>query len=165
VESNRKPATSYILPVAFVIGLVLLLMLEAEPVQPVEPDPVRQWMRTGIGYMTVIAEIAAGVVITLGVLRAVYHYFLHFFHPTRSEVAFITETRLNLGRTLILGLELTVASDILRTVVAPTRADILGLGAIVLLRSLLNYVLEWEIEWDEARNRGSDDGKKDSDQT
>ncbi|HEY9664415.1 MAG TPA: DUF1622 domain-containing protein, partial [Allocoleopsis sp.] len=39
-----------------------------------------------------------------------------------------------------------VASDILRTAVAPTRQDILNLGAIVLLRTLLNYFLEREIQ-------------------
>jgi uncharacterized membrane protein len=157
VESNPNRASNYILPVAFVIGLVLLLMLEAEPVEPVEPEPVRQMLRTGIGYLTILAEIAAGIVIGLGVLRAMFQYLVHFFHPRKAEVAFITEARLSLGRTLILGLELTVASDILRTVVAPTRADILSLGAIVLLRSLLNFVLEWEIERDEARNRNVDD--------
>jgi uncharacterized membrane protein len=53
--------------------------------------------------------------------------------------------RLKLGRVLALGLEFTVASDILRTAVAPTRQDILNLGAIVLLRTLLNYFLEREI--------------------
>lgn len=53
--------------------------------------------------------------------------------------------RLQLGRVLALGLEFTVASDILRTAVAPTRQDILNLGAIVLLRTLLNYFLEREI--------------------
>lgn len=46
-----------------------------------------------------------------------------------------------------MGLEFTVASDILCTVVAPTRLDILNLnlGAIVLLRTLLNYFLERKI--------------------
>jgi uncharacterized membrane protein len=44
-----------------------------------------------------------------------------------------------------------VASDILRTAVAPTRQDILNLAAIVLLRTLLNYFLEREIEQGEQR--------------
>jgi uncharacterized membrane protein len=52
---------------------------------------------------------------------------------------------------LILGLEFTVASDILRTAVAPTRQSILNLGAIVLLRTLLNYFLEQKIRQGEER--------------
>lgn len=42
-------------------------------------------------------------------------------------------------------LEFSVASDILRTAVAPMCQDILNLEAIVLLRTLLNYFLEREI--------------------
>ncbi len=54
---------------------------------------------------------------------------------------------LALGVTVLLvGPEFTVASDILRTAVAPTRQDILNLGATVLLRTLLNYFLEREIQ-------------------
>ncbi len=52
---------------------------------------------------------------------------------------------------LVLGPEFTVASDILRTAIAPTRADILTLGGIVLLRTLLNIFLEREIQTGEAR--------------
>jgi uncharacterized membrane protein len=37
-------------------------------------------------------------------------------------------------------------NDILHTAVVPTRQDILNLGAIVLLRTLLNYFLEREIQ-------------------
>ena len=54
---------------------------------------------------------------------------------------------------MVLGLEFTVASDILHTAVAPTRQDILNLGALVLLRTLLNYFLEREIQQgDQCRN-------------
>ncbi|MBA3468275.1 MAG: DUF1622 domain-containing protein, partial [Herpetosiphonaceae bacterium] len=61
--------------------------------------------------------------------------------------------RLQLGRVLTLGLEFTLASDILRTAVAPTRQDILNLGAIVLLRTLLNFFLEREIRQAEENRR------------
>jgi uncharacterized membrane protein len=59
---------------------------------------------------------------------------------------------LRLGRVLALGLEFTIASDILRTVVSPARQEIMNLGAIVLLRSLLNYFLEMEINAGEGRS-------------
>ncbi|MGH7536183.1 MAG: DUF1622 domain-containing protein, partial [Gemmatimonadales bacterium] len=57
----------------------------------------------------------------------------------------IESIRLRLGRVLALGLEFTIASDILRTAVAPTRQQIVSLGAIVLLRTLLNHFLEQDI--------------------
>lgn len=60
--------------------------------------------------------------------------------------------RLRLGRALTLGLEFTLASDILRTAVAPTRQDILTLASITLLRTLLNYFLERKIRQAEAND-------------
>jgi uncharacterized membrane protein len=56
---------------------------------------------------------------------------------------------LQLGRGLALGLEFTIASNILRSGVAPTRQAILNLGTIVLLRTLLNYFLAREIRQEE----------------
>jgi len=55
---------------------------------------------------------------------------------------------------LALGLELTIANDILKTAVAPTRADIVNLGAVVLLRTLLNHFLAAEIREQEERAAG-----------
>jgi uncharacterized membrane protein len=101
------------------------------------------------------AEIAAGLVIGVGVITGVISYIRSFFVHGGPQVNFSETIRLRLGRILALGLEFTVASDILRTAVAPTRQDILNLGAIVLLRSLLNYFLEHEIQEAEQRKQGS----------
>jgi uncharacterized membrane protein len=51
------------------------------------------------------------------------------------------------GGTLLLGLEVLVAADLVRTVaVAPTLDSILGLGLIVVIRTFLSFSLETEIE-------------------
>ncbi len=51
------------------------------------------------------------------------------------------------GGTLLLGLEILVAADLVRTVaVAPTLDNVLVLGLIVLIRTLLSFSLETEIE-------------------
>jgi uncharacterized membrane protein len=78
-------------------------------------------------------------------------YVHQLFTSAQASVDATESIRLRLGRVLALGLELTVASDILRTAVAPTRQDIVNLGAIVLLRTLLNYFLEREIRQGEAQ--------------
>ena len=55
--------------------------------------------------------------------------------------------RQNLGRAILLGLEFLVAGDIIRTVVvAPTLANVLVLGLIVLIRTFLSMALELELE-------------------
>jgi uncharacterized membrane protein len=51
------------------------------------------------------------------------------------------------GGTLLLGLEILVAADLVRTVaVAPTLDNVLVLGLIVLIRTFLSFSLETEIE-------------------
>ena len=54
--------------------------------------------------------------------------------------------RQQLGRTILLGLELLVAADIIRTVaVTPTLSSVLVLALIVLIRTFLSFSLELEI--------------------
>jgi uncharacterized membrane protein len=51
------------------------------------------------------------------------------------------------GGTLLLGLEVLVAADLLRTVaVAPSLDNVLALGLIVVIRTFLSFSLETEIE-------------------
>jgi uncharacterized membrane protein len=51
------------------------------------------------------------------------------------------------GGTLLLGLEILVAADLIRTVaVAPTLDNVLVLGLIVLIRTFLSFSLEVEID-------------------
>ena len=55
--------------------------------------------------------------------------------------------RSNLGRGILLGLELLVAADIIWTVTAPLTLTSVGLLAIiVLIRTILSFALETEIE-------------------
>ena len=64
------------------------------------------------------------------------------------------------GGTLLLGLEILVAADLIRTVaVAPTLTNVYVLGLIVVIRTFLSFSLETEIEgvapWRRARMGGA----------
>lgn len=64
--------------------------------------------------------------------------------------------RRNLGRVILLGLEVLIIGDIVRTVVVePTLESVAVLGAIVVIRILLSFSLEVEIDgaWPWARHR------------
>ena len=70
--------------------------------------------------------------------------------------------RRNLGRAILLGLEVLIIADIIRTIlVDPTPQSVLVLGAIVVIRVLLSVSLEVEMDgiwpwsrWRLATNRG-----------
>ncbi len=54
--------------------------------------------------------------------------------------------RRSLGRAILLGLELLVAADIIKTVaISPTLESVAVLGGIVLIRTFLSFSLELEI--------------------
>jgi uncharacterized membrane protein len=68
--------------------------------------------------------------------------------------------RQTFGGTLLLGLEILVAADLVRTVaVAPTLDNVLVLGLIVVIRTFLSFSLETEIEgtppWRRPRLNGA----------
>jgi len=67
--------------------------------------------------------------------------------------------RSDLGRGILLGLELLVGADIISTITAPLTLGSVGLLAgIVAIRTFLSFSLETEIEgcwpWQRARQRG-----------
>jgi uncharacterized membrane protein len=71
------------------------------------------------------------------------------------------EPQIGLGRWLTLSLELTLAADIVGTIVAPSWDEIGKLGAIIVLRTFLNYFLGKEMDhaWAQAAR---EPGRKDS---
>ena len=152
-SSSLDALLEILLPLALILGLVFLLGVKVE--QPVVENaigsPLESWLKLLVGYLASGAEIAAALVIGVAVIRGLATY-LQQLLSHRQHIDATEVIRLQLGRVLALGLEFTIASDILRTAVAPTRQDIINLGAIVLLRTLLNYFLEREIRQGEQRN-------------
>jgi len=134
-EPPRDSLVSIVLPLALIFGLVLLLSLNVGQTsgETAPSSPLESWLKLLVGYLA-----AAALVIGGAILRGSLSYIPQLFSRSKQHFDSTEVIRLQLGRVLALGLEFTVASDILRTAVAPTRQDILNLGAIVLLRTLLN---------------------------
>lgn len=146
-SSSLDALINLLLPLALILGLVFLLNLSGG--QPsagatATASSPESGLKLLIGYLESGAEIAAALVIGVSVIQAFIRYVRQLLLQ-KQHIDATEKIRFQLGRGLALGLEFTVASDILRTAIAPTRQDILNLGAIVLLRTLLNYFLEREI--------------------
>ncbi|MTJ51559.1 DUF1622 domain-containing protein [Anabaena sp. UHCC 0253] len=151
-ETSRDSLINLLLPLALILGLVLLLNVNVGGTgESRETTPLEIWLKVIIDYLAAGTEIAAAVVIGGAVIKGIVAYLRLLLSRSKQQFDATERIRLQLGRVLALGLEFTVASDILRTAVAPTRQDILNLGAIVLLRTLLNYFLEREIQQGEQR--------------
>ena len=86
-----------------------------------------------------VAILLASLVLSLG--RAALG-FVQKAAPSRIYV----NTRSFLGRGILLGLEVLIAADLIRTVaVDPTLDNALSLGLIVLIRTFLSFSLDVEI--------------------
>ena len=147
-----------VLALGLIAGLGALLTIDAGGAAPAEAAEggFEGALRAGVGYLGAAAEIVAALVIGWGVVHAAVGYVRRLLGrgPAHRDAA--EGVRLRLGRTLALGLEFTLAADILATAVAPSRDDIVTLAAITLLRTLLNLFLEREVRQGEARHGDAD---------
>jgi uncharacterized membrane protein len=101
-------------------------------------------MKALIEHAGVAMEAAGVAVIVLGAAIATLAYVarLRRLGATKTYAAY----RVGLARSILLGLELLVAGDIIRTVVvAPTLENVGLLAAIVLIRTFLSLTLELEV--------------------
>ena len=67
--------------------------------------------------------------------------------PAADRAAAYPRLRQRLGRVILLGLEILIVGDIVRTIVVdPTLESVAVLGAIVVIRIVLSFSLEVEID-------------------
>lgn len=105
-------------------------------------------LRDAVDLMVRLVEAAGAAVIFLGALLAIVR-FLRVL-PSRRPERF-TEVRLTLGRFLALGLEFQLASDVLRTAIAPSFEELGKLAAVAAIRTALNFFLAREIKEETAQ--------------
>lgn len=92
-----------------------------------------------------IFEVLGTAVMLLGLPVAVVVAVIAGRRAHSGEAAF-TALRRTVGFAILLGLELLVAADIIKTLIAPGLEDVAVLGIIVLIRTILSFALQIEIE-------------------
>ncbi|MFM9105556.1 MAG: DUF1622 domain-containing protein [Chloroflexota bacterium] len=91
-------------------------------------------------------DILAAVVIVIGMVVGTLGFLAHW-RPRTQVPEFLEGYRKQVGRTLLLALELLVAADILETIVSgPTLQEVAGLLLLVIVRTFLSWSLELEID-------------------
>jgi uncharacterized membrane protein len=105
-------------------------------------DNARYWVEAA----AVAVELLAVAIIVLVVFYGILYYLFKLFSHADIEKRY-KQLRTSLGRALLLGLEILVAADIIRTVaLEPTLRSVAVLGLLVLIRTFLSWSLEVEIE-------------------
>lgn len=106
-----------------------------------------------------VIDMVGVAVIVLGALASAV---VALNSMARRRGAAYVPFRRSLGRSILLGLELLVAADIIKTVaLTPTLESVAVLGGIVLIRTFLSFSLELEISgrwpW---QQKGTDAGER-----
>ncbi len=87
-----------------------------------------------------LCQFLALFVIVTGIIKALIIYGRYVFTNLSSAIAF-DGSRLELGYGFSLGLSFLVGGSILKTTVTPSWNELGQLAAIILLRTVLNYLL------------------------
>src|SRR4051795_1675390 len=99
-----------------------------------------------MGHVAQVFEVI-GAAVLLGGLFVSTGLGVRAFRRTRDGTRAYRVLRQAFGGVILLGLEILVAADLVRTVaVEPTMQSVLVLGVIVLIRTVLSFSLETEIE-------------------
>lgn len=91
-------------------------------------------------------SIAGALVMVTSGLVSLYRFFRGDpLSIEGKEIELIEKIRLGLGHKIIFGLEFLIIADVLRTLVDPSREDLIELGMIVLIRTVLSYFISREL--------------------
>ncbi len=95
-------------------------------------------------YLTTFLNIIGASIIGIGAIRSVIEYGMTMFRfPIINQLQII---RLDLGHSIVLGIEFLLASDIIKTIITPDYYEIGILASLVIIRSILTYFLNQELE-------------------
>jgi uncharacterized membrane protein len=118
-----------------------------------------------ISEVVKVVEATGAAIMVLGGFWALLSYGLRTTRGTGRDGAY-ERLRRNLGRVILLGLEVLIIGDIVRTIIVdPTIESVAVLGMIVVIRIVLSFSLEVEIDgtWPWSRWRlGAERTGKDS---
>lgn len=107
---------------------------------------LEEFRMAAAGWATNALELTGMVVIVGGVVFSVFSY-VRAHYRTGDWSEGYDALRASLGRGILLGLELLVAADIIKTVSADLDLESVAvLAAIILIRTFLSFSLEVEIK-------------------
>ncbi len=94
----------------------------------------------------VAIEVLGVLLIVLGIVYASVNALLGC-RKQLDRIVIYNQLRIGIARTLLLGLEILVAADIIRTIaLQPNLQNLASLGLLVLIRTVLSWALIVEVE-------------------
>ena len=99
----------------------------------------------GVNYLILLVELIGIIILIYAIVSAVIGLIKRQPH-----------TRLKLAEGIALSLEFKMGGELLRTVIVREGNELLILGAIILLRAALTFLIQWEIKIERKNGNMSD---------
>lgn len=95
-----------------------------------------------------IMDCIAIIILILGVCLTAFHFIKVSLKSRDLNLLSKNNTTLRnqIASYILLAFEILIASDIIRSIIKPDLQDILTLGALVIIRTLISYFLDKEVE-------------------
>jgi uncharacterized membrane protein len=104
-------------------------------------------MMEWIKVISLMIEYLAVAIIAGMVGYSTVRYFIHLIRNRNAQGTSYRQYKNTLGAALLLGLEILVAADVIRTVaLEPTIENIAALGLLVVVRTFLSWSIVVEVE-------------------
>ena len=97
-------------------------------------EHMEQFLSHLVEVSIIVLDLFGIIVLLFTALKSFYKWFRHY-----------TQLRLELAYGIALALEFKMGSEVLRTVVVNEWEELGILGAIILLRGVLTFLIHWEI--------------------
>lgn len=108
--------------------------------------PAGETILIWIEWASLMIEVVAVVIIVVAIINALARYMLHVMLRSKDGDPY-EHLKVSLGKALLLGLEILVAADVIRTVaLEATLNSVMVLGILVLIRTFLSWALVVEME-------------------
>ena len=105
------------------------------------------WLVATFEWLATFIDVAGCVILLIGAGRFIWGFFRAELARDRAErVRGVNSERVELGRYILAGLELLIVSDIVHTALSLAMADLVFLGLLVIIRSLISFFLDRELE-------------------
>jgi uncharacterized membrane protein len=100
-----------------------------------------------VPYIIHSLELIGIFIIAVATIKSFYTYLKTLVHPNKNQI------KIDFAESVALAIEFKLASEIIKTVIIHTMKDLYILGAVVLIRIVLTFVIDWEIKQYQNKNQ------------
>lgn len=104
-------------------------------------------LHVGFEWIAEAVDIVGALIMIWGFIIALYGFIHSVFGKGESaRILSLQKARCKLGLNLVFALELMIISDLLHTIVSRSMEDLAMVGALVVIRTVISFFLNKEIE-------------------